>query len=181
MHLLLDELLELSRIGRLMDPPVEVSFGEIVREALDNIHEQLEAGGVAVKLEPDLPTVYRDRQRLIEVLQKLLENAVKFMGDQPDLRIEIGQQGEEQGQPVFYVRDNGVGIPSEYHERIFGLFEKLDSSSEGTVVGLALVKQIIEFHGGRIWVESEASPHGEAGRGSTFFFTLAKDGNKADV
>jgi len=181
MHLLLDELLELSRIGRLMNPPESIPFEEIVTEALEIVHGQLEARGVTVTLAPNLPAVYGDRQRLIEMLQNLLDNAVKFMGDQPDPCIEIGQQGEEQGQPIFYLRDNGVGIPLEYHERIFGLFDKLDKNSEGTGVGLALVKRIIEHHGGRIWVESEASSHGEAGRGSTFFFTLAKDRDKTDV
>ena len=70
---------------------------------------------------------------------------------------------------IFYVKDNGIGIEPEYHERIFRLFDKLDSTSDGTGVGLALVKRIIEFHGGRIWVESEA------GKGAVFYFTLPKN------
>ena len=70
------------------------------------------------------------------------------------------------------MKDNGIGIDPEHHERIFGLFNKLDAKSEGTGVGLALVKRIVEVHGGRIWVESDASPHGEPGKGSTFYFTL---------
>ncbi len=69
-------------------------------------------------------------------------------------------------KPVFYVRDNGLGIDAEHHDRIFGLFNKLDANSDGTGIGLAIVKRIIEVHGGRIWVQSEA------GNGSTFFFTL---------
>ena len=114
--------------------------------------------------------VYGDRQRLVEVLQNLLDNAAKFMGDQPNLRIEIGQRGEdaEQGKLIFYVKDNGIGIAPEHHERIFGLFNQLNPKMGGTGVGLALVKRIVEFHGGRIWVESEA------GKGSTFYFTLRK-------
>ncbi|MGA7193864.1 MAG: ATP-binding protein, partial [Anaerolineales bacterium] len=80
--------------------------------------------------------------------------------------IEIGQRGEEDGKPIFFVKDNGMGIAPQYHERIFGLFNKLDPQSEGTGIGLALVKRIIEVHGGRIWVESEP------GKGSTFCFTL---------
>ena len=88
------------------------------------------------------------------------------MGNQPDPRIEIGQRGEEEGKLIFFIADNGMGIAPEYHDRIFGLFNKLDPKAEGTGIGLALVKRIIEFHGGRIWVESEE------GKGSTFYFTL---------
>ncbi|HET9910282.1 MAG TPA: ATP-binding protein, partial [Anaerolineales bacterium] len=93
---------------------------------------------------------------------------VKFMGEQPEPIIEIGTQGEENGMPVCYVRDNGIGISPRYHERIFGLFNKLNPGAEGTGVGLAIVKRIIEVHGGRIWVESEE------GKGATFYFTLGK-------
>lgn len=170
MHQLLKELLELSRIGRLMNPPEPVPFESLAREALVLVHGQLELRGVTFTLGADLPIVHGDRQRLIEVLQNLIDNAVKFMGDQPNPRIEIGQHGEEDGKPVLYVKDNGIGISPEYHERVFGLFDKLDAKSDGTGIGLALVKRIVEYHGGRIWVKSEA----EAGKGSTFFFTLSR-------
>jgi signal transduction histidine kinase len=103
-------------------------------------------------------------------MQNLLDNAAKFMGDQPEPRIEIGQRGTEQGKPIFYVKDNGMGVAPEYHERIFGLFNKLDARSEGTGVGLALVQRIVEVHQGRIWIESEL------GQGSTFLFTLPPSG-----
>ena len=88
------------------------------------------------------------------------------MGDQANPRIEIGvrQSGKEQ---TFFVSDNGIGIDQRYHENIFGLFSKLDAKSHGTGIGLALVKRIIEMHGGRVWVESEG-----VGQGSTFCFTL---------
>jgi PAS domain S-box-containing protein len=174
MEQLLKELLELSRIGRLVNPSENIRFEELVNDALEIVHGQLEAHRVTVHTQPDLPAVYGDRQRLTEVLQNLLDNAAKYMGDQSDPRIEIGQRGEdaERGQPIFYIRDNGIGIAPEHHERIFGLFNKLDVGSEGTGIGLAIVKRIVEFHGGRIWVESESSPQGEAGKGSTFLFTL---------
>ena len=170
MHLLLKELLELSRIGRIANPPEEIPFGDLVREALEIVHGQLEARGVTVRIQPDLPSIYGDRQRLIEVLQNLIDNAAKYMGDQTTPIIEIGQHEKdaERGELIFYVKDNGMGIAPEHHERVFGLFNKLDAKTEGTGVGLALVKRIIEVHGGRIWVESEA------GQGSTFFFTLPK-------
>jgi PAS domain S-box-containing protein len=166
MERLLKELLELSRVGRLRNPSEEIRFEDLVREAREIVHGRLEACGAKVRIQPNLPAVYGDRQRLIEVLQNLLDNAAKYMGDQPDPRIEIGQRGDENGKPVFYVRDNGIGIAPEHHERIFGLFNKLDALNEGTGVGLALVKRIIEVHGGRIWVQSEA------GKGSTFLFSL---------
>jgi signal transduction histidine kinase len=173
MHSLLNELLDLSRIGRVMNPPEEGAFDELVREALDNVQGQLQKRGVTLTVQPDLPTVYGDRQRLVEVLQNLIDNAVKFMGDQSDPQIEIGQREQENGKPVFFVKDNGIGIAPEYQERIFGLFNKLDPKTEGAGVGLAIVKRIIEVHGGRIWIESEP------GKGSTFFFTLPS-GPKAE-
>ena len=166
MRALLAELLELSRIGRVMNAAEDVSFEEIAQDALDIVHGQLESRRVSVRTQPSLPTVHGDRQRLIEVLQNLLDNAAKYMGDQPSPQIEIGCSGEEDGRAVLYVKDNGMGIAPEYHERVFGLFNKLDSSSDGTGIGLALVKRIIEVHEGRIWIESEA------GKGSTFYFTL---------
>jgi PAS domain S-box-containing protein len=166
MQRLLDELLELSRIGRVVNQPERVPFEEVVQDALDLVQGRLETSGVTVQIQPNLPAVYGDRQRLIEVLQNLVDNAAKFMGPQPHPRVEIGQSGEEQGKPVFYVRDNGAGIAPQHHERIFGLFNKLDSNTEGTGIGLAVVKRIVEVHGGRIWVESEA------GKGTTFYFTL---------
>ena len=134
MERLLNELLELSRIGRLMNPPEMIPFEEVVQEALDITHGQLKDRGIAVKLAPNLPAVYGDRQRLIEVLQNLIDNAVKFMGDQPGPRIEIGQDRQEDDMPVFFVRDNGIGIAPEYHERVFGLFDKLNAKSDGTAL-----------------------------------------------
>jgi signal transduction histidine kinase len=163
---LLNELLELSRIGRTMNTPENIPFDELVREALEIVQGQLMERGVKVQIQPDLPAVFGDKPRLIEVIQNLLDNAAKYMGGQPSPQIEIGQRGDENSKPVFFVKDNGIGIASEFHERVFGLFDKLDVKTEGTGVGLALVKRIIEVHGGRIWVESEI------GQGATFLFTL---------
>ena len=168
MRRLLDELLELSRIGRMMNPPETLPFETIVAEALRLAHGRLEERGVQVEVVAPLPLVCGDHVRLVEVVQNLLDNAAKFMGDQVEPRITIGQAGTDRaGKPIVFVRDNGIWIDSRYHDRVFGLFDKLDATSDGTGVGLALVKRIIEVHGGRIWVESEGS-----GRGATFFFTL---------
>jgi signal transduction histidine kinase len=168
MQRLLGELLELSRIGRMMNSPQDVSFGEIVREAVALVGGQIEARGVEVRIAPDLPQIHGDRARLVEVVQNLLDNAVKFMGEQSKPCIEIGKRdADEHGSPIFFIRDNGIGIEPQYHEKVFGLFNKLDSRTEGTGVGLALVKRIVEVHGGRIWIES-----GGAGRGATFCFII---------
>jgi signal transduction histidine kinase len=168
MERLLNELLELSRVGRLQNESTRFSFTELVQEALELVHGQIMARGIRVQIEPDLPMIHGDRPRLAEVLQNLLDNAAKFMGDQPAPYVQIGQAGEdkEHSMAILYVRDNGIGIPAEHHERIFGLFNKLDPKTDGTGLGLALVKRIIETHGGRIWVESEVDV------GTTFFFTL---------
>jgi len=166
MQSLLNELLELSRIGRMMNAPENIPFESLVRDALDIVQGRLTEQKVTVQIQPNLPAIYGDRPRLVEVLQNLLDNAAKYMGDQPEPRIEIGCRNPGEGQPIFFVKDNGMGIEPQFHERVFGLFNKLDPRSEGTGVGLALVRRIIEVHGGRIWIESET------GHGSTFLFTL---------
>ena len=167
MQRLLNELLDLSRVGRMMSQPQAVSFETIAREAVNLVAGRIVARGVLVEIAPGLPAVYGDRTRLIQVVQNLVDNGCKFMGDQPEPRIEIGMSGADaDGKPIFFVRDNGLGIEPQYHERVFGLFNKLDVQTEGTGVGLALVKRIVEVHGGRIWFESEL------GKGSIFCFTL---------
>jgi signal transduction histidine kinase len=166
MYQLLSELLELSRIGWRANPPQSVSMTELAQEAANLITGQLAERGVQLDITPDMPTVFGDRSRLTEVFQNLISNAAKYMGDQPQPRVEVGVR-QDDAQTVFYVRDKGVGIEPQYHDKVFELFEKLDSQSEGTGIGLAIVKRIIETHGGRIWVESSG-----AGHGSTFYFTL---------
>ena len=167
MHRLLDELLELSRVGRLINPPEDVPFESIAGDAIEAVRGRIEKRGVQVEVADTMPIVSGDRTRLSEVVQNLVDNAVKFMGNQPNPRIEIGTRGTESGgKAILFVRDNGIGIEPRYQEKVFGLFDKLDPRSEGTGVGLTLVKRIVEVHGGRIWVESQL------GQGATFCFTL---------
>ncbi len=168
MQRLLNELLELSRVGRLKNEYSSFSFGELAREASDLVQGRIMARGISIVIDPDLPMIYGDRPRLTEVLQNLFDNAAKFMGDQEEPRIAVGCAGvdTEHDRLILYVRDNGIGISREHQERVFGLFNKLDPGTDGTGIGLALVKRIVEVHGGKIWVESEV------GKGSTFFFTL---------
>jgi PAS domain S-box-containing protein len=163
---LLDDLLELSRIGRMVNPPESVSLVELAKEVLEILEGRLKGNGVNVKLSSDLPVVFSDRTRLFEVLQNLIENAVKYLGDEPRPRIVIGAR-HDGNETVCYVRDNGIGIEPRFHDKIFGLFDQLDPKVEGTGIGLALVKRIVEVLGGRIWVESEGK-----GCGSTFCFTV---------
>ena len=165
---LLDELLELSRIGRLVNSPEPVSISALAHEAAELLAGAIGARGVRVEVAEDRATAFGDRFRLLEVLQNLLENAIKFMGDQADPRIEVGTDVVD-GMVRCRVQDNGIGINARYHQKIFGLFDRLDVQQEGTGIGLALVRRIIEVHGGQIWVESKGKGHG-----STFYFTLPK-------
>lgn len=162
-----DELLDLSRVGRITNPPKDVAFEEILRDALAATDGILKAKQVQVEIAPIFPFVHVDRVRLVQVLQNLITNAVKFMGDQPEPIIRIGFQ-EVDAEHIFSVADNGIGIPPEHHERIFELFNRLNPEIDGTGIGLGLVKRIIEVHHGKIWVESEP------GKGAAFFFTLAE-------
>ncbi|MCK9442556.1 MAG: PAS domain S-box protein, partial [Methanothrix sp.] len=167
MENLLKDTLELSRIGRVANPPDVVAFTEIVQDALDQISEKLMERGVLVTIQPDLPSVNVDRMRIVEVLTNLMENSIKYIGDQPHPSIEVGCRldGEE---TVFFVKDNGMGIDPSQHDKIFELFYKVNKKSEGSGAGLAIIKRIIEVHGGRIWIESEL------GKGCTVCFTLAE-------
>lgn len=164
----LDNLLDLSRAGQLPSSTDVIAFNDLVKEALELVHGRITQRGIEVQVQHDLPQIQGDPQRLLEVLQNLIDNAAKFMGDQTNPRIEIGQQGEEDGKPILFVKDNGIGVAPEHQENIFGIFNKLDRNAEGTGIGLSLVKKIIEIHGGRIWIQSET------GNGSTIFFTLSR-------
>jgi len=169
MQSLLNELLELSRIGRVANPYQSIPFNEIASDAVELVQGRLQANLVKVEIQENLPLVHGDRRRLVEVLQNLVDNAAKFVKENSEPQIKIGQDGFEGEIPIFFVKDNGVGIDPAHFERIFGLFDKLDANSDGTGIGLALVKRIVEVHGGRIWVESEP------GQGTTFLFTLPID------
>lgn len=169
MGALLNDLLELSRIGRVIGDRVICNLTEIAREAIELQTSIIDKAGVEITVE-EMPTVKGDKLRLVEVYLNLVENAIKFMSDQKLPRIDIGSLVKD-GETHYYVKDNGVGIAPEYHNLVFGLFERLNASLEGTGVGLTLVKRIIEVHGGIIWVESDG-----AGCGSSILFTLPEPG-----
>jgi signal transduction histidine kinase len=165
MDQLLLETLELSRIGRVVNPPEDVPFGEIVEDALEQTSEKIRSKGCKVSVAQNLPAVHVDQMRITEVLVNLIENSIMYMGLQANPKIEIGQRIEGQNR-IFFVRDNGIGIDPSQYDKVFELFYKVDKQTEGTGAGLAIVKRIIEVHGGGIWIESEL------GKGCTVCFTL---------
>ena len=163
---LLDDLLALSRIGRVVTPPVCVTLKNMADETLAAVAGQLAERGVRTQVTEGNVPLCGDRLRLAEIWQNLVENACKYMGEQKEPRIEIGVETRG-GEQVFFVRDNGLGIDPRFQQKIFGLFEKLDPKTEGTGIGLAVVQRIVGLYGGRIWGES-AGP----GQGACFYFTL---------
>ena len=148
MERLLRELLELSRVGRVANPSEDVPLRELAEEAQQALAGRLTAAGAKLEIGPDLPVVFGDRARLLEVVQNLVDNAAKFIIRGTNPRIVVGARPGPQG-PVCFVRDNGIGIDAKHHQRVFGLFERLDPAAEGTGIGLALVKRIVEVHGGQ--------------------------------
>lgn len=163
---LLAGLLELSKVGRVINPREYGSLTSLVKKASENVQELIRERSVDLKIDDNMPTYWGDQLRLLEVFQNLIENAVKFMGDQPSPCIEVSAalNGE---MIVCRVRDNGIGIDPAYHDRIFNLFERLNPEIDGTGIGMALVKRIIEAHGGAITVESNGDL-----QGCSFIFTL---------
>ena len=164
MEELIGDLLTLSRVGRESRAPEVVGLGELVDEFVAEQDEQLRAHGVKVVVRDDT-MLHGIRRQLEQVLSNLLCNAVKYMGAQPAPMIEVGAIPRD-GFVECYVRDNGIGIEPAYHDKVFEIFQRLhEVAAEGTGVGLAIVKKIVDAAGGRIWVESEK------GTGATFRFT----------
>lgn len=163
---LLDDLLSVSRIGRVFGPPERVTLRSMADEALAAAAGKIAGGGVRIQVSGEKTQLHGDRLRLAEIWQNLVDNACKYMGGQKEPLVEIGVEPRG-GEQVFFVRDNGLGIEPRFQSKIFGLFEKLDAKTEGTGVGLAIVQRIVGLYGGRIWVESAGQ-----GRGACFYFTL---------
>ena len=168
MGFLLSELLELIRVGHKRNPSEYVPLQTIVQDALILVAGQIAQHNVRVDVTSEPVWLYGDRPRLVAVFENLIDNAVKFLGDQPDPRVEIGMEADG-NEIVIFVRDNGKGIDLRHQSKLFGLFEKLDPHTPGSGMGLAMVRRIIEIHGGKIWMKSDG-----LGYGTTFRFTLAK-------
>jgi PAS domain S-box-containing protein len=147
--------------------PVCISSAQIVEWALENLQSSIRDSGAIIEY-GELPTVNVDKSAVSQVFQNLLSNAMKYRsnGIPPHIRIDAETNESE---CVFSVADNGIGIPAAYHKTIFGLFKRLHPTGyEGTGIGLAVCKRLVEKHGGRIWVESEP------GKGSVFRFTIPR-------
>ncbi len=172
MQNLLEDLLELSRIGRIVHPASIFSFSDAVNEALELLFGLIHARGVSVYVEENMPVIKADKPRIREVIQNIIENSIKFIGEQPNPKIEIGSK-KTNDNVIFYIRDNGIGVEEIYLKKIFGLFDKLNPESEGTGIGLAIVKRIIELHKGEIWAESKG-----INKGTTFYIKFENNINE---
>jgi PAS domain S-box-containing protein len=166
MAALLTDLLQLSRVGRKQNALERVPLTQLIDEALAMVAGRIAIDKPRLVISSEPITLYCDRQLLVQVFQNLLDNAVKFSRSIPDPRIEISVK-QVDGEIVLGVRDNGIGIDASDQHKLFGLFEKLDPEVEGSGIGLALVKRIIDAHGGHIWVDSAGQ-----GQGTTVSFTL---------
>jgi len=165
MQMFIKDLLEYSQVGAKEKKFKPTDCSGVVQKAVGNLQAAIEESNAVVTYD-ELPTVMVDTPQMISLLQNLIDNAIKFRGEEaPRIYISAERKGDEW---VFSIRDNGIGIDPKDSERIFGMFQRLHGSTDypGTGIGLAICKKIIERHGGQIWVESEA------GKGSTFYFTM---------
>jgi signal transduction histidine kinase len=167
MQRLLDHLVELSHAGRSADPPAPVHLDVVAREAVRLVEGRRAESRVAVHVGEGLPVVLGDHARLLQVFQNLIDNAVKFAADADEPRVAVEAVAAAEGEATVVVRDNGRGVEPLHRERVFGLFEKLDPQAEGSGVGLAVVKRIVETHGGRVSLDSRGR-----GRGTEVWVTL---------
>lgn len=165
MQALIQDLLAYSRVGTKGHPPAPVDAAAVLRTALAHLELAINDSAAVITADP-LPWVMGDGGQLLQLIQNLLANAIKFHGSAPP-RVHVGCQPDGDSWR-FEVRDNGIGIDPEFAERIFVMFQRLHSRSAypGTGIGLALCKRIVERHGGRLWVEPAE------GGGSVFKFTL---------
>ncbi|WP_413294438.1 sensor histidine kinase [Bdellovibrio sp. HCB185ZH] len=170
MHELIYDLLQLSRTSRMELRVTSVSLTQILTEMKKDLGSQLEEKKAELLIPDNLPVVQGDAKRLVQVFENLIINALKYAATSEHNIIEIVQKENESDWHVG-VKDNGPGIPVQYHKKIFALFQRLDNQKEGTGVGLAIVSRIMGLHGGRAWVESEPK------HGATFWVCFPKNPN----
>jgi len=173
MSVLLDELLELAKIGRESVPMEPVELAEVISDVLEFLQGDIKKRRVTVAVRDEAPSVVGHRARLVEVFQNLIDNSIKYMGNQPSPKIEVSAEARDE-DVICFVRDNGIGIKPKYREKVFDLFEQLNPESEGSGTGLAIVKRIVETHGGQIWLDANSDAEG-----TTFWFTLPMNSSAA--
>jgi signal transduction histidine kinase len=165
---LIDDLLAFSRLGRKEIASAPVDMRDLANTVADDIRrtEVARNGTLTIVVDPLAPA-RGDRALLLQVFSNLLQNAAKFTRDRADARVEVGSRPDG-GQTVYYVKDNGAGFDARYSDKLFGVFQRLHTTEQfdGTGVGLAIVKRIVQHHGGRVWAE------GGIDQGATFYFTL---------
>ncbi len=172
LHSLVNDLLDLARVGSVEVVLEEADMGELVNRVLGDLSIRLSEKKIKVALEGNFPKLYIVIRYIERVFTNLIDNAIKYMGDQPSPQLVIGAQ-DKGDHFLFFVRDNGIGIPQEFHERVFAIFQRVKTNEtekvEGSGLGLSFVKKIVELSGGTVWVESAGK-----GKGATFYFTLPK-------
>ena len=167
----IDDLLDLSRVGRVRHEPVELDMAEVAGEVVEGLRTQVQDLNATIRIAGDMPPVTADPVRVNELMENLVSNALKYGCGGGGSEIEIGCV-EHAGVACYFVRDNGPGIPEKYHDKVFGLFQRLDTKAKGTGVGLAIVKRIMQVHGGDVWLTSGDIPGDRPG--TTFWFTFDK-------
>jgi light-regulated signal transduction histidine kinase (bacteriophytochrome) len=163
----INEIMEVLKAGRVSYNFKNNNVAEIVNNVVDLLGSRIKASKISVSISDVFPIVFCDRERLADVFTNLITNAIKFMdGELKKIIVGCDHEGDCY---KFFVEDTGIGIREEYSEQIFNIFKRLgDIDVEGTGVGLAIVKKIVEMHNGKVWVESPVND----GRGSRFCFTL---------
>lgn len=171
MDTLINDLLELSRVGRISQPYEKVNTGLLVADIVDGFQNRLNEKKIAVITQGDMPVITCEKNRISQLFTNLIDNAIKYIGDGTSPTIEVGCK-DSGSEWLFHVKDNGIGIAPQYHSKLFKMFARVPGPEtkkvSGTGIGLAIVKKVVETHGGRIWVDSQGSG------GTTFYFTIPK-------
>lgn len=165
---LINDLLDLSRVGRVDMDKIDIDLNELLASFHEVHSQQIEKAEFTMQIEPGLPVIYANESRILQLFENMLSNALKYAYNPAGSVLSIGSKEHDDAYLVWF-RDNGPGIPEEYHEKIFGLFYRLDPETEGTGIGLAVAAKVMKFHNGKIWVES--SP----GEGATFWLSFSKN------
>ncbi|MEM2925649.1 MAG: ATP-binding protein, partial [Methanocellales archaeon] len=170
-EMLIKDLLEFSRIGRIPQPYEDIKTADLVKEICGEFKQRNKQ--VRFIIQDGLPNIYGARERIAQVFTNLIDNAIKYMGDQAQPVVEIGYK-DLQNKWQFYVKDNGIGIAEEQQSKLFQPFQRIiderTKNIKGTGLGLSIVKKIVELHNGEVGVESKT------GVGSKFYFTIPKKG-----